>query len=74
MDEVRLKNHQIAALERMAQKGDGETFAKHARHFKETWGEPELLFGGDILRVVEKIKAAQIMQEEPKPPARRQLI
>ena len=54
--ESELKLCQIKALDRMTQRGDVEQFADHARHFKETWGNAELLFGGDMQQAMSHIK------------------
>ena len=56
-DNKTVEQYQIKALERMAAKSDSAKFGKYARHFKAVWGDAELLFGGDLRKALEKMKA-----------------
>ncbi len=66
-DDEELKTFQIAALQRIAQKGEQEKFIKYARHFKQTWGDAETLLAPDMLSTIEKIKSVQPAAARPQP-------
>lgn len=54
-DDDELNGAQINALKQVAEAGDQKRFTKLARHFKETWENPEDLFAGDMATTVAKI-------------------
>ena len=55
----------IKSLENWARKGDRTNFFSHARHFKETWGDAETLFAGDMQLTLQKIKSAHDSASKP---------
>jgi hypothetical protein len=59
-DETSLKRYQVQALEQMHEKGDMKQFLKYTHHFKEVWGDPEMIFAADPEATLKKIKAGMI--------------
>jgi hypothetical protein len=64
-DEAALQHYQLKALEKMAERGDNEKFAKYVRHMQATWGDPGALFAADPAATLKKIRAAAAARSAP---------